>query len=564
MNDDYKETRAELAHRLVRRHSSLKGERSSWDSFWQECARYVSPRKSVFFTSSDSPSNDAEAELFDTTAIRANQILANGQMSYTTPSGTRWFSYDAPAGLRGKDAAEQWYAACTEAVQLLLARSNFYTEIHELYLDRGGFGTAVLFAEAGRTNPLRFENFPIGSFSLSENDEGLIDTIYREFELTARQARMKFGEKNLSEKVRKALGQKDGKGLDQAFRFLHCIYPREESERDEGKLDPENMPVASVYVELDGRHVCEIGGYPELPAFATRFLKWGKSAYGWSPSWMALPESKQKNFLEKNLDALAEVQAWPRLLIPSTLEGEIDLSAGGQTFFDPAMAGSMPREWATAGQYPIGVDRADRKRDAIEKAFHVDMFQMFAGLDKNMTAREVAAREAEKLVQFSPTFGRMTTELFNPLLLRVFRLAGRQGLLPPPPREIVAAGRGGPVILEPQVSYSSKIALAIKVLENQSFTRMLEFLGPILPMRPEVLDNFNLDAIVRDMARNDGSPSRWMLDEKTRDTIRGERAKQQAAMQQMVQAQALADSAAKVGGIPKDSALAGQLEAALQ
>ncbi len=35
-------------------------------------------------------------------------------------------------------------------------------------------------------------------------------------------------------------------------------------------------------------------------------------------------------------------------------------------------------------------------------------------------------------------------------------------------------------------------------------------------------------------------------------------------MQQMTQAQALADSAAKVGGIPKDSALAGQLEAALQ
>lgn len=550
-----KESETQLAERLVLRNSTLKAERSAFDGFWRECARYVSPRKAAHFNSSDVPDVNSDTELFDTTAIRANAVLANGQMTYTTPVGQRWFSFDAPPALKGNDKAESWFSACTEIIQLGLARSNFYTEIHELYFDRSGFGTAVLFAEAGRTNPFRFESFPVGSFSLSESDEGLVDTIFREFELTARQAKQKFGEDKLPQKIKDALAQKDGRGLDTKFTFIHCIYPREDDDREQGKIDGPNMPIASVYVEVSCKHAVEISGYPEMPAFATRFQKWGRSPYGWSPSWTALPDAKQKNFLEKNLDALAEVKAWPRLLVPETLEGEIELSAGGQTFYNPTDPGAKPQAWATEGDYPIGVDRSDRKRDAIEKAFYVDVFQMFDRLDKNMTAREVAAREAEKLVNFSPTFSRMTTELFNPLLLRAFRIAARQGMLPPPPKEILIPGPNGASVPEPQISYSSRIALAIKALENQSFTRMLDFMAPILPMRPEILDNLNIDTIIRDMARNDGMPDRWMLDEETRDAIRGQRAQQAQELQQAQQAQAMADSAAKLGGIPKDSAV---------
>src|SRR6185436_2076880 len=97
-------------------------------------------------------------------------------------------------------------------------------------------------------------------------------------------------------------------------------------------------------------------------------------------------------------------------------------SAMGVTYFSRDLAGAnlMPREWMTAGRYDVGLDRIKERQRAIEDAFHVPLFQMFAQLEKQMTAREVAERSSEKLIQFSPTFSRLTSELFNPLLERIF------------------------------------------------------------------------------------------------------------------------------------------------
>src|SRR5690606_4715799 len=119
-------------------------------------------------------------------------------------------------------------------------------------------------------------------------------------------------------------------------------------------------------------------------------------------------ESRQLNFLEKNMDALAEIAAFPRMLIPQNYVGDIDTRAGGVTYFDASNPNAAPREWATNGRYDVGLDRANRKQRAIEDAFHVDLFQMFSQQEKQMTATEVSERAAEKLIQFSPTFARMT------------------------------------------------------------------------------------------------------------------------------------------------------------
>lgn len=274
---------------------------------------------------------------------------------------------------------------------------------------------------------------------------------------------------------------------------------------------------------------------------------------------MALPEARQLNFLEKQMDALAEISAFPRLLFPDTHEGDIDTRADGVTYYDASNPNALPREWATGGRYDVGKDRAEIKRKAIDNAFHVDLFSMFAQLDKQMTAREVAERSAEKLIQFSPTFARMTTELFTPLLRRVFGILVRiDGVFPKPPPELVQSG----FMPEPEVSYSSRIALAIKALENNSFMRTMETVLPLAQIRPDILDNYDFDTIERDKARNEGMPARWLLDEDKRDEIRAQRDRQQAQMMQAQQAEMMAGAAAKAGSIKEDSvvgkALAGQ------
>ena len=564
-----KTSRKELAQYLLSRHQSMKNDRAPWDTLWRDIADYVMPRKADVLKRETSASGTRYHDgLFDTTAIFANQTLANGQLAYMTPSESRWFAYNAPQVGGASDAAAAWFQQCTDLTQLALAGSNFYSEIHELYFDDGAFGTSAIFVKEGRQNALNFTTFNIGSYCLAEDDEGLVDTCFRELHLTCRQAALQFGEENLSEKLRKELADYCAKGEAGQIKhgFLHAIYPRDQAERERGKQDGGNKPFASVYLEMATRHVVSVGGFDEKPFFATRHLKCGDAVYGISPSWMALPDARQINFLTKQLDALAEIKAFPRILAPDSHEGGYNLDAGGITYFDPNQPSQVPREWATAGDYAAGLDREKRKQASIERAYHVDLFNMFAQLDKQMTAREVAERSAEKLIQFTPAFARKTTELFTPLLRRIFGLQLRAGHFPPPPPDVVQRDphTGEPFIAEPSIAYLSKVALAINAQHNSSFARTMEMVQPLIPIRPDILDNFDFDVISREGARNDGLPANWMVPMDKVQELREARQQAQAQAAQQQAALSAADAAGKVGRIPNDSPVGQALQGALK
>ncbi len=453
------------------------------------------------------------------------------------------------------DEVKQWLQACTKIARAEVAKSNFYSEVHEGYLDRGCVGTTVTYCEEGRKTLLQFTTFNTGTFSLAEDAEKLVDTCFRDFKMTARQAEMKFGAENLSPELQKVLKSEDSKLQDEEHEFVHAIYPRDPESYDPTKSDAINMPIASCYLERKTKHLCRESGYQEMPFAASRYLKWGDSVYGWSPAWIALPDAKQVNFLEKNMDALAEISAFPRILLPSSMDGlEVDMRAGGATYYDGA---EKPSEWATQGRYDVGLDRANRKRQAINDAFHVDLFRMFANLEKQMTAREVAERSSEKLIQFSPTFARMTTEYLNPLLERVFMILIRAGAFPQPPAEVMSSGT-----LDYKVSYSSRIALAISAQANNSFARTMEIVMPLSQVRPDILDNYDMDKIARDISRNDGMPADWLLPAEKVEQVRQARAQQAAQQAKVEQMGAMADAAAKAGSIPAGSPMAQQLEKA--
>jgi hypothetical protein len=528
----------ERAEQLITRNDGLKSDRGTWDTLWQDIADYVQPRKSEI---TDRKTHDVIGftdKLFNLTAIRSNQVLASGQMDYLF-SG-RWFSYDPPPEVKD-EAARTWYQACTEVTMRELSRSNWNLEVHEMLLDRGGFGTAAILCEEGTRRFLNFVKFDVGTFSVCEDHEGIADTLIREFEMTARQAKQKFGEDALGPILRKAC--EDPKKCDQKFKFIHGIYPREEGEYDPKKVDGPNKPIASCYVSIDDRCVVKEDGYFEQPHAVSRFLKWGSAPYGYSPSIEALPTVKQVNFIEKNMDALAEIKAFPRILIPDGMEGDIDLAAGGATIFDPnAPGGAMPKEWGTAGEYNIGKERIEMKDKAIREAYHVDLFQMLQQIEREMTAFEVQQRLAEKVTAFSPTFYRLQVEVTNPILVRVFNLLFRAGKFPePPPSVFVDAGEGMAAVAVPEVTLTSKLAMAIKAAENQAFGQLIAILSPIAAVNQDVLDNWDMDKAGRGIGRNLGVPTDWERSEDDVAAIREGRAK----AQEQANAIALAQGGAK-------------------
>lgn len=552
-----KEGADELATRHVQKWDKLYTKLTVWRSFWQELAELVQPRKAEITTKNTTPNLGREQRMFDATAVRCNLTLGRGMMAMMTPAGSPWFSYDPPKSLRSNDKVAQWFRQCTEVAQSEMASSNFYTAELENLLDYGGFGTAAMFCEEGKRTTLNFRNFDVGQYALAEDEDGNVDTLYCEFPMTIKQLVSKFGLENLSEATQKKA--KDDQRLQDEIVILHCVYPRAPDEYDPSKNDGPNKPIASIYIEKAAKFVVSNGGYQEQPFFASRYLKWGSQVYGWCPSWAALPDARQLNFLVKQLDALAEVKAFPRMLVPDTHEETVDVRAHGVTYY--SATGGKPEVWMDGGDYQSGLDRENRKQANIEKAFSTDLFEMFSNREKQMTAREVSELSSEKLTQLVPIASSRTTEHYNPMLARVWGILIRAGKFPPIPPELIqqdASGAG--YIPDPDITYSSRIGLAIKSLENSAFLRHAEGMVQVWQLRPDVLDNYNLDEITRDMARNEGFPAEWLVGMDQINQLRDARAKQQAQQQQQQAQAAQAEAAKAAGSIKTDSVLGQQLQ----
>lgn len=527
----------ENVQNALRRHEIAKAKRMPWLSIWRETSRFVNPIKDhigMGLLGSKTP-NIARHQLFDNTAQESLLVYAAGCMDWLTPASRPWFRLDAPAHLSDNDNVKKWLAKCTEEMQAEIGRSNFYSQIHEAYIDDGAFGTEAL--NTDEDDGLRFELFEIGEYSALMDHRGKVDTVFRELSLTPRQAAQKFGIENLSQDMRDVARDSQNRQGDEEVTFVHCCYPRED--REQGKIDAVNMPFVSIYIEEKTKHVVQESGSWEMPTAVGRHLTWGKSPYGFAPAWTALAEARQVNNLQMNLDVLAEVAAFPRSIAPASLEGEIDLRKGGITYVEDIA--QSPRVWATEGRYDIGKDRVQERQNAIKRAFHVNLFNMFAQFPpgKEMTLGEVQARIDADLTLFSPTFARKTGELIDPTISRSFNIMLRGGAFPSPPREMIEfMGDGVMSIADPKIKHSSRIALAMDRIHNQGFANTLQTFAQLFEYKPELLDNFNTDGAIRDSAMNFGTASDWLRDVDERDEMREARAQQQAEM--AAQEQALA------------------------
>ena len=127
--------------------------------------------------------------------------------------------------------------------------TNFNTEVHEMYLDLCSIGTAALFVEEGSngfdTDGIHFNCLHIAEYYIQESIDGKVDTLYRKYKLTARQAVQEFGFDNVGEKIQTASKERP----DHKFNFIHAVEPTADYERSTGK--------SATKLKFHSCHVCE-------------------------------------------------------------------------------------------------------------------------------------------------------------------------------------------------------------------------------------------------------------------------------------------------------------------
>lgn len=523
-----------------------------WASVHRAIADYFIPQKSAINAIKPPSTEDHSEGIYDVTASQAAQTFSAGSYDYMVAG--EFFDFEAPK----KDGvahpiARDWYHKCAEIVLELLNESNFPFKIQEHIQDRSNFGVGHIDLEKGKNTLYNFSTTPVGRFYPETNDEGYVDTIYIDYEWTAKKLVDRFGIENVSGEVAEAYKDEKQKA-SKKFTVWRKICPRPNEEREAGKMDGINKAVQSVWVEEKAKHVLYESGYDEQNFVVSRFAQWGDEDFGWAPSILILPTVRTLQDTMKSLVALGEIKVWPRTLVPDSLADVIEWEAGGVTVF-PDSVKNMPQTWGdSSGDFQVGQAIVMELREMIKDAYHVDLFKALAERTKQMTATEVLEIVQEKLVNFRPTFARFTAETLDPILTRAFAMAFREGKLPPVPAEVLVEENGQYSIPTPKPVYVSKIARAINALENKSTLEFLQYASTLaeLTQDPNLLtDNYDVDEMIRGMGDNVSIPTEYKRPEKDRDEIRAGRLQQQQAAMAAEMAKTGSEAAKNLSQIPQ-------------
>ena len=508
---------------IKKRLDRLGQERGTWEVNWQEILDYVMPRKADVVTLRTRGEKRTEV-LFDSTAITANNLLAASLQGTLTSPSLPWFSIKLRDEELNEDRDVQlWLEDTARRMYDTFNETNFNTEVHEMYLDLCSIGTAALFVEEGSkgfdTDGIHFNCLHIAEYYIQESIDGKVDTLYRKYKLTARQAVQEFGFDNVGEKIQTASKERP----DHKFNFIHAVEPTADYERSTGK-SATKLKFHSCHVCEEDKMVVRTGGYNEFPYLVPRWSKATGEIFGRSPSFNALPDIKTLNkAVEIGLKAWAKAIDPPLLVQDDGVIGRVRMTPAGITVIrnDGAV---KPLQIGTNWQ--ITDLKENQLRTAIRQAYYSDQLQLQEG--PQMTATEVQVRYELMQRLLGPTLGRFQSEFLNPLIERVFGIMYRAGALMQEPDII----KGTKIDIE----YLGPLARSQRMEESVAIERLYSLAMNIAQIDPAIMDNIDHDEAVRLRGKLLGVPKTVLRGKDDVDNMRTMRA-EQAQMAQMAQEQ---------------------------
>jgi|TARA_R110001599_G_scaffold83718_3_gene224881 hypothetical protein len=509
---------------IKKRCSKMESQRQTWENHWQEILDYVMPRKAEVSFQRSKGEKRTEV-LFDSTAVTACTLLAASLQGTLTSPSLPWFSLK----LRDQDLNQErdiqvWLEDTASRMYDVFNESNFNTEVHELYLDLVSIGTGALFVEESRKGfneeGVHFNALHIKEYFIAENINGKVDTLYRKYKLTARQAVQEFGEDNVGEKVLEAAKEKP----DKTFNFIHAVEPTEDYERATGK-SATKLPFHSCHVCMEDKMKVRVGGYNEFPYLVPRWSKATGEIFGRSPSYNALPDIKTVNkAVEIGLKAWAKAIDPPLLVQDDGVIGRVRMTPGG---ISVVRNDGAVKPLQIGSNWQITDMKENQLRTAIRQAYYSDQLQLQEG--PQMTATEVQVRYELMQRLLGPTLGRFQSEFLNPLIERIFGIMLRNDALLERPEILTEA--------EIDIEYVGPLARSQRMEEVTAIDRLYELVFGVAQADPSIMDLIDHDVAMRARATLLGVPKTILRGQDEVDDIRQQRAEQQQMQEQMAMQQ---------------------------
>ena len=551
----------------INRQQKLKNNRHNWDSLWQDLSDYFCPGR-ITAVRKEEPGARKTQKIYDNTGADAAQKLAAGLYSRTVNPSSKWFYLtleEADSDLEQNSKVCEWFDIARDRTQSVINKRGTGA-LYQTYCDLTTLCNAVLFTNEDPVTGISFRVFPIDTVDIAEDYRGVVDTVYRKFEMTLRQIEQEFPGKLPYDKKQQMEDDPDAKAW-----VLHVVGPRKKYDPD--KIDNLNMPIESVYILCDGEVVLQEGGYPEMPYAVARLEVLAGELYGRGPATIALPEVKSLNEMAKlQLDG-SNMRLRPPLDVPvNAYLNPIELIPGYKNL-NQDEGGRRVTALNVSGDLQYTSKDIEAMQTKVKEIFYND--QLYLRTNAEMTATEVQKRSEIQMQLMGPWQGRLELELFEPLINRILGILIRQGEVPPPPQELLEASEDQTLSGKPQeelsekqaekqrqkyttkalkIVYDSPLARAQRLVDVQVIDQVKMSIAQAMQLNPqgaqELLLRFDLVKMEVDRARSLGLPTKYIVSD---DKFEEAKAAQQAQMQQMQQMQSLqqmTDMGQKVGNTP--------------
>lgn len=518
------------AEELIMRLGHLKGRRVNFDTQWQEVKDLTWPDAPDFITER-SPGEKTNLEIYDMTTALALEQGAAALETFLTPRTQRWHKLRSTnEELNKLDAVKTFFEKATDVLFQFRnsPRARFASQMHEGWKSSLAYGNnciQVIDVPSGGTG---YRYTHIGATWIDVDPDGVVDTIFHEYKLTAKAAvqRWKDDAPKCAHDALKSSPYSE-------HTYLHAVMPNPDYEP--GRASQKQMAFRAYEVSCDDKKILEEGGYHELPYMWSRYTVNPAEVYGRGPAMLILPDIKTLQAMERVFLRSGQKVADPPLLVAN--DGV--LGRGNKRINTAAnrliMGGLSPTGQAliaplqTGARLDVTMEMANGRRELIRKAFFLDVFEILVMDRVEMTATEALQRAREKGQLIAPIIGRQQSEMLGPMIERELKIAQRQGKLPPLPPELQEAEG------EYEIEYESDATRMQKAEEVAAFPKTFEAIGPLIQVNPSLLEVFNAPDAIRRVFEISGGSTQLLRSAKEYEEIQEQAAKAQqeaAAMEQ--------------------------------
>lgn len=367
--------------------------RAPWLNRWDAAMRYTMP------------TDDADAAtLFDATAADAVDNLAASIYSLMTPPESLWISL-VPESDASPDAD-----VATAVLRANLNDSNFYTTIHQCYLDLVILGTACLFmAETpiGASSAFSFTAVPMRDIAI------LPGAVFHTATMPAHEVLEKYPTWTPPADVADQIKHDPATPL----RLVQSLVGTE----------------FTAWLDVGGNlenNIVARGTFETNPYIIFRWSVLSGEQYGRGPVLRALPDIKTANkvveLVLKNA-TIAVSGIWQADDDGVINLNNINLTPGA--IIPKAVGSSGLTPLSSGADFDVSQIILKDLRERIRHALLADRLGLLS--EKEMTATEIMARNSDMMRILGATYGRLLHEFIRPLTDRGLQILSRRGVIAP-------------------------------------------------------------------------------------------------------------------------------------